>query len=272
MRYLLLDMNNLSHRAFHSTGTVTTNGVLFGVFREILALRKRFSPCVFCFCFDVGESKRKEIYPAYKQKPLLMGDSLGDLRLQIKLMREQLLEEMGFANVFGIDGYEADDLIASIGYACEHPAKVTMVSSDKDLYQCLNGLESPDCPANWPNISIWKPIVKEEYGMSDFVDEYGINPGSWPMIKAMMGDVSDNIPGIEGVGIKKAIKFLGGKLSKGKIRDRIRTNPQIIERNLKLVTLPFPSTPRLKVKETPFNERKWNAAVNKLGMSSLEAK
>src|SRR6185436_3339106 len=130
------------------------------------------------------------------------------------------------------DGYEADDLNASICHAHPKRRKV-IVSADSDLYQLLQD--------NWPrkgSTRVYHPITQITLDAGGFEIRYGINPQQWARLKAIAGCSSDEIPGVPGVGEKTAAKFLqgnGGPRSVG-----IAFEAKLINRNLQLTTLPFP--------------------------------
>jgi hypothetical protein len=151
------------------------------------------------FCFDHGKPKRARLYPAYKanRKPESIEDKehRSERNRQINLLRNEYLPAIGFKNVFWQEGYEADDLIASIVRSNARLTDIAILSSDKDLYQLLS-----------PRVFMWNRGKKTT--LQSFYQEWGIKPDRWAEVKAMAGCTSDNIEGIDGVGEKTAIKFL----------------------------------------------------------------
>ena len=235
-----IDCNNLCYRAFYATGNMAyggnPTGVVFGflnqLFSYILNYPEKFTPV---FCWDSKESFRKEIYPEYKQNRRKdqteeQKELFNQLFYQMDLLRRDILPDLGWKkNVMHRPGYEADDLIAfgvsKIGRG------VNIISSDEDLFQLLNKTK---------DVLIYNPGKNSFFTESNFVTKYGIYPTSWPLVKAMAGCSSDNIKGVIGVGEKTSIKYINSKLDpKTKAFTNILTSQDIVQRNLKLVKLPF---------------------------------
>ena len=136
--------------------------------------------------------------------------------------------EAAFAGALGLrleisQGCEADDCIASLAarFAAEHP--VVIVSGDKDLKQCLG-----------PNVYMWDPASKEEKLVSeaDFTAESGVTPAQWPDVQALIGDTSDNIPGVPGIGPKTARQIFSICPSLEDIRDHFVLLPPKLQAKL----------------------------------------
>lgn len=267
MVYLLFDVNNLCHRAFHTTGSLShkgiVTGVLFGVFRDILFLQELHQTENIIFCFDSGESIRKSIYPAYKanRKPPLTekeAEAKETLYQQIEKLRTKWLPALGYRNILQDMGYEADDLIASVCVDLHSTDEAVVVSSDQDLYQLLSG-----------RVRIWNPHKKKTITIQSFKKEYGIHPYHWPKVKAIAGCSSDNIKGIKGVGEKTAIKFHLGTLRGTKTWENIMEGNNQIEKNLRLTRLPLFQTPHFSFVKDEVTNDKWYEVLEKLGMKSL---
>lgn len=247
MKSVIVDAHCICHKekhakkdlAFEGVGT----GVIFGFMQEILKLCRTFDTNRLLFAWDSSESLRKDIYPLYKgnRKEITDPEMLELDRItrpQFCVIRDRVLRDLGFTNSWHFDGLEADDIIASIVNNNEGPFYIA--SADEDLYQLLSYF-----------VSIYKPHKKVVYTYDDFVREKGIKPEQWPMVKALAGCSSDNVPGIPRIGEKTAIEFLTEKLkSSTKAFASIvaaKTDNGFLTRNLKLVTLPFPTTPALFV-------------------------
>ncbi len=265
---LVLDVNYLCHRGFYAMPFMENDGiptmVTYAVLRDIIDLQETHMTKRICFTFDYGKSLRREIYPLYKQKKgsyfqSVSQKNLVHLRQQISLLRDEQLDVLGFKNIFYQDGYEADDVIASI---CKHlPDSDTaiIVSADHDLYQLLA-----------PNIMLWDIRNKKMYTQEHLKAQFGISPSEWSMVKAMAGCTSDNIRGITGVGETNAAKYITGRLSeKCKGYKNILRSQQLIERNLKLVTLPYPGTDKFELQPDKVNKQRWRRMFTSLGMDSL---
>jgi 5'-3' exonuclease len=215
--------------------------IIFGFFRHVLELARQFETTHFAFCWDSRNSKRKEIFPAYKAKRHSSDRSDEEKEMdriafqQFDEIRASALSIFGFENIFQKDGYESDDLIASIVQS--RRKKNIVVSSDNDLYQLLH------------HCSLYNISKKEITTAEIFKKEYGIDPSEWAEIKCLAGCNSDEVPGIPGVGMKTAIRFHLGELKKGKTFDTIIASEQIIQRNRRLVLLPFEDTGSFPIKK-----------------------
>jgi len=266
--YLIFDVSYLAYRAFHSTGGLSHDGlptgVLFGVFAEVLRTMERFDCYNPIFCFDVGKPKRRDILPGYKgsRRKGTMTDEQYEARKELKasleLLREDMLPFIGFRNIFWATGYEADDLIATAVKDMNPDEEAIMVSSDEDLYQLLG-----------PRCLMWNPHKGKPITEKSFEKEYGITPGQWAHVKAMAGCSSDDVPGIQGVGTKTAIKWIRRELKPGKIYDRILLN-DTWQANMELVRLPFADCPTIKKKRDKVTVQKWHAAMDEFGFESLK--
>lgn len=188
----------------------------------------------FIFCWDSKLRHREEIYPEYKAnrngKELLVNgaDYMPHLQLQMVLLRKKILPSLGFINVFHQEGFEADDLVAYCTRKLWLKGNVFIISRDHDLYQLF---EFDDVQFLWN---------KEIFDVVKFKKLYGIAPEYFTLMKAIAGDTGDNIKGITGVGKKKAVDYLLERLPEHhKAYKAIEDGQDIINRNLKLVTIPF---------------------------------
>ncbi len=137
-------------------------------------------------------------------------------------------------------------------------ASATIISSDQDLYQCL-------CP--W--VDIFHP-GKELVTKADFFAEYGVLPEEWPQVKAIMGDTSDDIPGVRGVGLGYTLKYMRGELREHtKAYQKIEAGVDLWTKNLDLVKLPFPNTPVFPIASDEVTQESWDRVTGDLGMGSL---
>lgn len=239
---MLIDCSSLVYAAYYTTGFMSyggkETGIIYGFLRAVLNIAETFKTRNFVFCFDAGVSHRHHIYPKYKANRQTT-DEEKDIKQRMLIQQHHLrggvLRIMGFGYRVCLMHYEADDLLA---YYAERLSggkqQVIMVTTDSDMYQCLDLCD------------IWFPTTKRMFTRKDFIKKYSIEPAQWPMAKAIGGCKSDHVPGIEGVSDAKnpksnALKYLRGELGKGKVLDRIESyaGKEIIERNLKLVTLPI---------------------------------
>jgi DNA polymerase-1 len=240
--------------------------ILFGVLKTIIDLSSRFETNRFAFCFDSKQSKRMNMFPKYKwkrkqDKSEAMEENDKIAYRQFDQLRLEVLPKLGFSNIFMQDGYESDDLIASIvrdNVFKEDNTSIIVVSSDSDLYQLLGGC------------SIYNLTKKETMTKHIFTRTYGIRPCEWVNVMELSGCNTDNVPGIEGVGKKKAIAYLKGELTKGKVFDRIRTcDAKDIDFTRELVELPFPGTMQCRLEKEYFSTRQYKDVCAHYGFKSL---
>jgi DNA polymerase I len=270
--WLIFDCDFLCHRAFHAMGSLShageMTGVIYGFLRDLVHLREVHYTDRVVFAFDHGVSKRKQLLSTYKGNRLPRTEEeeslRGELRRQINLLKRRYLPDLGFRNVFYEDGYEADDVIASVCRNSLPKGDVAIVvSADKDLYQLLEK----------DRVIVWDVIKKRPYTEEKFRKEYGVAPAVWKQVKAIAGCNSDCVPGVRGVGDKTAAKFLAGNLPASR-----KTAQAISEfvlgggfkRNLPLVRLPFKGCPTFELREDEYSEKNWNALADRLGMVSLK--
>ena len=194
MHKLVIDCNNLAYRAFYTTGVLDL-GIVYGFMNQILTLAKDLKSSRFIFCWDSKKNFRKDIMPTYKgnrqEKDEQTKKELEKAFDQFKMLRTEVLPNLGFANVFVQPGYEADDLIAHV--VQRFPDKYIIVSGDEDLYQLLG-------EDRFISTMIYQPIKKNLVTTKSFYEKYGIDPVAWSTVKALAGCTSDNVEGIKGVG------------------------------------------------------------------------
>jgi DNA polymerase-1 len=250
---LIIDSSSLLHRAKNTTGMQLSyndvaSGVVFGFMWQMFKLAKNYETMNFIFCMDSKKSKRKEIFPEYKAKRKREKTDeereFDDFCYKEFSSVYKYLKAMGFNNTRKIKGYEADDLIAS--FVLNNDLKdAIIVSGDHDLYQLL-----PYCKG------MLSLATGKLYSTANFIIDYNISPKQWGKVMCFSGCSGDGVPGIPGIGPKTAIEFLKGELTSGKKHDVIIeaiAKKDILELTEKLVKLPFPTTPKLKVKKNEFN-------------------
>ena len=201
----MIDGNNLMFRSYYATaynGNFMNNSkgfptnALFGFTNMINKIINEETPEYIIVAFDKGKTFRHEEYEGYKDGRVETPD---ELKKQFPKAKE-LLTAMGI-KYYEIDGYEADDIIGTFAKFCDDDKDFigTIVSSDKDLLQLL----SSDV-----DIKLLKQKDYIRYNEKTFEEAYGIKPINVIDLKALMGDPSDNIPGVKGVGEKTALKLL----------------------------------------------------------------
>jgi len=268
--WLVFDVSYLAYRALYTTGDLShegvNTGVVFGMFQTVMGLQDRFGTDQIAWCFDAGHQKRSQVWSKYKtnRKPSKDDDELrqarGLLREQLGLLRTKYLPFVGFPNVFWQDGYEADDMIASV---CEHMPRgdlAVIVSSDHDMYQLLSN----------DRVIMFNPQKKQTITQDSFGREHGIDPTLWADVLAIAGCVGDGVEGVKGVGEVTAVKFLTGRLkSTTKAFVSITRNEDVWRRNLFLTRLPFRGTRKCELKSAQFDSSLWDKLLERLGMKSL---
>jgi len=268
---MVLDCPFLAHRADVAVEGLEYDGedtsVLFGLLRDLVVWRDVFSTERFVFCFDAGKNRRLEIYQRYKQNRVPKEDEPEEdkikrqrFREQVKRLREEDLFKLGFRNVLWADGYEADDVIASVClFSLPEKDQAIVVTSDADLWQLIS-----------PYVSVFDPRNGRRRTLQWFSHQYGLSPCQWADVKAIAGCSSDNVRGIEGVGEKSAVAYLAGRMNtEHKRYKRIVDGNDRWRRNLRLVQLPFEGCPRFELREDRLTRRRWRKTCEQWGMKSL---
>ncbi len=161
-------------------------GLLTGFINLIDSLKREHNTDYIVFALDTKEkSFRHDIYPEYKAN---RGDAPEDLLKQLPIAIDWI-SEMGFANI-SKDGYEADDVIATVAsFAKDKGLKVRVVSHDKDLYQLIDN-----------RVKLYDAIKKIEIDEDGCFKKFGVKPKDFTNFQALVGDSSDNIVGVKGIG------------------------------------------------------------------------
>ena len=204
-KIILVDGNNLLFRSYYATaytGNFMKNSkgfptnALFGFTNMMNKIIEEEKPTYIMVAFDKGKTFRHNKYDFYKQGRI---ETPNELKLQFPKAKE-LLNAMGI-KYYEIDNYEADDIIGTFAEYCNKDPNFigTIISSDKDLLQLIS---------NDIDIKLLKQKDYLRYNEDIFSKEYGIKPINIIDLKALMGDASDNIPGVKGIGEKTALKLL----------------------------------------------------------------
>ncbi len=204
-KIILVDGNNLLFRSYYATaynGNFMNNSkgfptnALFGFTNMINKIVNEENPEYMIVAFDKGKTFRHKKYESYKGG---RKETPEELKKQFPIAKE-MLEYMGI-KYYEIDNYEADDIIGTFTNYCTENSEFigTIISSDKDLLQLI----SKDV-----DIKLLKQKDYIRYNEDTFKETYGIDPVNVVDLKALMGDPSDNIPGVKGIGEKTALKLL----------------------------------------------------------------
>jgi len=195
----IIDANAYVHRAYHALPPLTNSkgemvNAVYGFIRMILKLLKQEKPEYLIVAFDYpARTFRHDKYPEYKATRKEIDDAL---KHQMPLAREA-------ANALNLSvvekqGFEADDIIATLArQARKDKAEVVIVSGDKDARQLVEN-----------GITVWDEAKNISYNTDKVIEKYGIEPKQLVDMFALMGDASDNVPGIKGVGEKTATKLV----------------------------------------------------------------
>jgi DNA polymerase-1 len=201
----LIDGNSIVYRAFFAlpesiaTSTGFPTNAIFGFASMLVKLLTEHGTKPTVVVWDAGSSGRKDVYPEYKGTRSSRPDLLGEQWPHF----EPLVEAFGYTNV-RLDGYEADDVIATLAErAREQEIPVVIVTGDRDAFQLIDPEGVVKVMATSRGITDTKL-----YDHQAVIDRYGIAPELIPDFYGLKGDTSDNIPGVPGIGDKTASQLL----------------------------------------------------------------
>ncbi len=236
----LIDGNSYIYRAFYaikglSNATGFPTNAIFGFTNMLLKVLREKKPDYFAIVFDSPvPTERHKTYEAYKAHRPSMPD---ELKLQIQPIKE-IINAFNISNI-EIEGYEADDVLGTIAKKAEKEGlDVYIITSDKDINQILS-----------PKIKTYDTMKDKITEEKDVVERFGVEPSRFPEIIALMGDASDNIPGVHGIGEKTAVSLLKefgsidniiqnhSRIKKPKLKEAISENIENIKLSLKLATI-----------------------------------
>ncbi|MFZ3359130.1 MAG: DNA polymerase I [Xanthobacteraceae bacterium] len=241
----LVDGSGYIFRAYHALPPISRKSdglqlnAVFGfcnmLWKLLRDMKPEEKPTHLAVVFDLSERTfRTEMYPDYKaHRP----DPPDDLRPQFPLIREAV-------NAFDLPcleqrGFEADDLIATyVRQACEAGATATIVSSDKDLMQLVND-----------GVVMFDTMKDKKIGRAEVIEKFGVPPEKVIEVQALIGDSTDNVPGVPGIGVKTAAQLIGEygdletllkrapEIKQEKRRQSLIDNAELARLSKKLVTL-----------------------------------
>lgn len=255
-RVLVIDGLNTFIRCYAASPVLNDDGEhvggISGFLLSIGHAIKAINPTRVIIVFDGknGSARRKQIYPEYKahrnfKVRLNRAETVDkqDNQLHQLIRLTEYLTQMPFTVVIQ-DNTEADDVIAYIVNDHFKDSQCFIMSSDKDFLQLIT-----------ERIHVWSPTKKKLYYDEDIFEEYGVYPNNFALYKAIIGDPSDNIPGIDGVGAKTLInrfpiiqqqdklsvedfmEYVNNINDKTKTLQTVKQSSELIERNMQLVQL-----------------------------------
>jgi len=202
---MAIDGNSIINRAFYgvrhlSASDGTPTNAVYGFLNILQKLISEESPDALCVAFDLPEPTfRHEMYDGYKAQRKPMPD---ELRVQMPIIKEAL----DALNIMRVEqpGWEADDLLGAFSQKCDaERCECVIVTGDKDALQLVTDF------TRVKHVKTQKgQTITTDYTVSAFVEEYGFLPEKMIDLKALMGDPSDNIPGVSGVGEKTAMNLV----------------------------------------------------------------
>jgi len=249
VRIAIVDAANFLYRAFFaipplraSDGTPTN--AIYGFANMLNKLVREERPDAILIALDArGKTFRHEAFPAYKATRDAQPE---DLSAQLPAFRA-LLEAWGLPTL-EVPGFEADDLIATLVSRVPAGAHVLIVSTDKDLMQLVG-----------PDVELVDTMKERRYGPAEVEERFGVPPGKVLYVRALVGDPSDNIPGVKGIGEKGAAQLIqefgdlenllahAGEVKAKRAREALETHADAARLSLELATLrhdaPLPLDP-----------------------------
>jgi DNA polymerase-1 len=258
---LLVDGLNTYIRSFMAIPSLNEDGLhtggIAGFLKSIGYAIKLLSPTRVIIVFDGkgGSQKRRKIYPAYKngrKTDIRLNrnyEELSSSEIESVNFKKELIRTVNYLDtlpvtIMAIDQIEADDTIAYLATETFKDSNITIMSTDKDFLQLAND-----------KVKIWSPVKKRIFGCKEILDEYGVTCSNYILYRVMEGDVSDNIPGLDGVGLKRVIKsfpflseerqydlneiynYAENNKGKYKIYQTVLDNKLLLERNYTLMQL-----------------------------------
>ena len=204
-KLVLIDGHSILNRAFYGVPDFTNSegthtNAIFGFLNILFKIIDEENPKYLCVAFDVHQPTfRHEMYKEYKgtRKPML-----PELKQQVPLMKE-MLKALNIKTT-ELAGFEADDILGTLSKAGEEQGlEVSVISGDRDLLQ----LATEHVKIRIPKTKKGKTEI-EDYNVTQVLEKYSVTPKEFIDVKALMGDSSDNIPGVPGVGEKTALKLI----------------------------------------------------------------
>lgn len=245
-KLVLIDGNSILNRAFYGVPDLTNReglhtNAIYGFLNILFKVIDEEAPTHLLIAFDVKQPTfRHKLYDAYKgtRKPMA-----EELRQQVPVIKE-VLQAMNIT-ICEQEGIEADDILGTMSMKAEREGfQVSVVSGDRDLLQ----LATDKVLIRIPKTKGGQTLV-EDYTPQTVLEKYGVTPAQIIDLKGLMGDSSDNIPGVPGIGEKTAVKILSqfqtveeaiehvGEISANRARDALKNNIELAQLSKKLATI-----------------------------------
>lgn len=275
-KVVLIDGNNLIFRSYYATayrGELLSNSkglptnAIYAYVQMLIKIIAEEKPTHIMVAFDKGKTFRHESYDDYKGG---RNETPSELKQQIPYAK-QITRAMGIT-VEELENYEADDIIGT--YSKKIETEVLLVSSDRDLLQLIS-----------PNVKIKLLKMKDfiYYDEKSFYEDYGIKPIEVIDLKALMGDSSDNIKGVTGIGEKTALKLIKEYHTidnlyknidnlKGKIKENLLNDKESAYKSLELATIYLNVPIEVNLEKIVYkgsNEEELNSLLKELEFTSL---
>jgi DNA polymerase I len=197
--FFIIDGSSYIYRAFYAIRRLTNSQgmatqAVYGFLTMLLKVIRERKPDYICVVFDAGRSFRHDLSDSYKATRQVMPEELGPQIPYIK----KVVQYCGVSQM-ELEGYEADDLIATLAHwASARGLDIVVVSGDKDLHQLIVD----------PTVRQWDPQNDRLFTEQVVMERFGVRPSQMVDYLALVGDTSDNIPGVKGVGDKTASQLL----------------------------------------------------------------
>ncbi len=204
MKLLVLDGNSILNRAFYGIKLLTTKdgrytNAIYGFINILFSLKEQVAPDAVAVTFDVkAPTFRHKLYNKYKGNRKGMPEELAQ---QLPVLKA-LLRALGYV-LIEAEGWEADDIIGTLANACKNDDKCFIATGDRDSLQLVN--ENVNVLLAAPKAGRTETVI---YDTAKIIEDKGVEPKKLIEVKALMGDSSDNIPGVSGIGEKTATDLI----------------------------------------------------------------
>ncbi len=274
MKILLIDGSAICYMMLHALPTLSTRelptSVIYGFLTQLVHYQKMFAADIKVFAFDSKTSLRAKIFPEYKAKRKERKrqeyntatpedkEKISIVQGQFGLLQHEVLPALGFNNILSQEGYEGDDIIASVCNSNKQH-NIVIVANDGDLYQLITAKHTMYHIKN-------REMMTEE----KICRKYQIHPSRFGEMKSLAGCSGDEVPGIPGVGETKAIQYMCGDLKKTSVTyKKILNSEKTIAFTKKLVVLPFEGVNTFKLSPDACTVGKFKSVFLEYGFNSM---